>query len=118
MSGQTMPQLSMGSSIEGFEEIDMPERLDSATAFDIEKDILTRIANGCQNVVLNFQHVHFLTAAGLRMVLVILRSVNEAQGHLTIDHLHGQARSMVEACGFDRFIPVQNSSDSSSSLAA
>lgn len=113
MSSSAILSASSNISTSGFQEMTMPERLDSETAPAIEQGILSQIANGTHDFVLNCSHVHFLTAAGLRMMLAVLRSVQAVHGHVEICHLQGQAKTMFEVCGFDSFFSIQDTSRSS-----
>lgn len=99
------------------ETLTLPERLDSDTAPKFEKMILDHIANGSYEIVLDCRNIRFLTAAGLRMILASLRAVKAVEGQLAVRHLHGQAKAMFEACGFDSLIPVLGDHDSVSKSA-
>lgn len=107
------------SSTEDAEVITFPERLDSSTAPQFEKIVTDSIASGSYEFVLDCHKIRFLTAAGLRMILASLRAVKAVEGQLMVRNLHGQARAMFEACGFDHFISVEDNPDAEpSSIAA
>lgn len=86
------------------EIITLPERLDSATAPQFEKIVIDHITSGSYDLVLDCRNIRFMTAAGLRMILASLRAIKSVEGHLAVSHLHGQAKAMFEACGFDSLI--------------
>ena len=108
MSAQARSRYDLSDISPESEIITMPERLDSVTAPIFEKTIIDHIASGAHDLVLDCCHIRFLTAAGLRMILSALRATRAVDGQMVLCNLHGQARAMFDACGFDHFIPVHD----------
>ncbi len=93
------------------EIMEMPDRLDSGTAADMEQGASYCIQNGTRELVLDCASMNYLTSAGLRAILSLARDLQRVEGKLAVCNLQGQAEAMFKACGFDRLVPVCSNRD-------
>ena len=63
-------------------------------------------------LILDFEHVSFLSSAGLRVALTIAKRFNGPGKQFAICALREGVRSIVEVSGFDKVIPVYESQGS------
>ncbi len=93
--------LSVVVSVEG--------RLDSATAPDFERELLTLIAQGESRLVLDFSRLLFVTSAGLRIVLRAAKRLANAEGDLVLCALNETVTDVFELAGFLPILTIRSS---------
>jgi anti-anti-sigma factor len=86
-------------------------RLDGATASSIEEDALLCIQSGARRLVLDCSGLHYITAAGLRSLLNLARTMKNSGGHFGVCGLQPQIETMFESVGLDLIIAVYNNTD-------
>lgn len=57
-------------------------------------------------LILDFEHVTFLSSAGLRVALTVAKKFNEPGKQFAICSLQEGVRGIVEVSGFDKVIPA------------
>jgi anti-anti-sigma factor len=84
--------------------IEMSGRLDSRTAGDAG-DRMVAIAQGTdRRVVLNLEKLHYVSSAGLRVILQAAKLLQAKNGKLTICSASGSVRTVLETAGFNSLL--------------
>jgi anti-sigma B factor antagonist len=91
-------------------------RLDTVTAPEFEARCMEWIAGGSLKMVLDFSRVDYISSAGLRSVLVILKRLKAAGGGVAISGMTGVVREVFAISGLDAVVPV--AADLSAALAS
>jgi anti-anti-sigma factor len=80
--------------------------LDSSTALQVEEDVMLCIQSGAREMILDCTRLSYITGAGMRAILTMMRAMKAVDGRLAICGMQPQVRAMLQACGYDRIIPV------------
>ena len=83
--------------------------LDSNTAPQIEEDVMLCIQSGSREMVLDCTRLNYITGAGMRSILVMARAMKAVEGRFAVCGLQPQVKAMLQACGYDRVIPLYES---------
>lgn len=113
---QARQQPSFSPSVDNI--MTMPARLDSISAETMENDAHQFLMGGVQQLTLDFTDTHYMSSAGLHVVLTIAKSLQQVQATLTVRNLSGQPRDMFETCGFDQMFPLSQDHVAEQALAA
>ena len=81
-------------------------RLDSATAPALDAK-LTALLRGGDRIVADFANVHYVSSAGLRVLLKATRCAREAGGAFAIAAPQKMVLEVLELGGFDRILPIR-----------
>ena len=92
--------------------ISLKGRLDSVTSPMLEKDLTDLMAGGERFLVMDLGDLEYISSAGLRSILVVVKRLKEKQGKLLLASLKGVVREAFEISGFSTIIPVFESVDS------
>ena len=84
-------------------------RIDSSNAGELQSDLESGIDPGERALVLDFEHVSFISSAGLRVCLVIARKFNEPGKEFGICTLSDPISDVIAISGFDQIIAVHDS---------
>ena len=75
-------------------------RLDALTAPEVEQRLLARIAQSPVNLLLNLKGLDYISSAGLRIVLMVAKKTNAAQGQFILCGMNEQIRTIFDISGF------------------
>ena len=84
-------------------------RFSSANADLFERMLEVGVDSSDKVLILDFEHVPFLSSAGLRVALTIAKKFNAPGKKFAICALQEGTRGIVEVSGFDKIIPVYDS---------
>lgn len=84
-------------------------RFSAANAALFERLLENGVDSSDHALILDFEHVTFLSSAGLRVALTIARKFNKPGKQFAICGLQEGVRGIVEVSGFDKVIPVYDS---------
>lgn len=84
-------------------------RFSGANADLFERMLENGVDPSDQALILDFEHVTFLSSAGLRVALTVAKKFNEPGKKYAICALQEGVRDIVEVSGFDKIIPVYDS---------
>jgi anti-anti-sigma factor len=90
----------------GSEIVQLPVRFDAAATEEMENNILLALKIGTRSMILDASNTTYITAAGLRMFLVLAKDVKAAGGNFAVCNLQPQAKELFDACGMAMFIPA------------
>ena len=80
-------------------------RLDTITSQQLEKELRTSI-DGVTELVLDFEHLSYITSAGLRVVSVAQKVMNR-QGHLKILRMQPDVREVFDVTGLADLMDIE-----------
>lgn len=80
--------------------------IDSATAPDLENHLMTNIEDGKTNIVINFMQVDFMSSAGLRVLLEVVKKIRETGGDLYLSAISPEVERILSISGFTSIMLV------------
>lgn len=85
------------------------DRLDSANAQAFCEHLEPLLRTGGDSVVVDMEGLDYISSAGLRAILQVLRKLEQQDGRLAICSLSTPVRNVFETSGFDQLIDVHPS---------
>ena len=79
-------------------------RLDGTGAPEVESHCRARIADGDKRQLLDLSEVEYISSAGLRSLLVVVKQIKAAGGVLVLCGLTPMVREVMEISGFDKIL--------------
>ena len=95
---------------EGATTIVLPERVDSATATDVERMILDALQPSGQ-MIIDGHEVGYMSAAGVRTLATVLRRAGELQVDIVLCRFNGAAADCLLVSGFTELFDVADSTE-------
>lgn len=89
----------------GIDMFQLPERMDSATASGIEKDLLAGLRAGVKLIV-DGSSVTYMSAAGVRALATVLHGAQAQEAHVVFCRFSGSAADCLEVSGFSQLLDV------------
>jgi len=77
----------------------MTGELDSLSATDAQDQVLPLVERGCK-ILLDMSGVTYMSSAGLRILLLLYRQIQENVGRVVITGLGDEIREVMEITGF------------------
>src|ERR1700689_5312525 len=102
---------SLPSNVPGPEIMEVMGYLDSNTAPQIEEDVMLCIQSGAREMILDCARLNYITGAGMRAILTMSRAMKAVEGRFGVCGLQPQVKAMLEACGYDRVVPIYENRD-------
>ena len=81
-------------------------RLDSITAPAFEAVVRARIADGYRNLVIDLGALDFVSSAGLRIFMIVGKTLKAERGHIVLCRLQDGVREVFRISGFDRIFTI------------
>lgn len=91
---------------QGYLIVNITGRLDSVSSSEFDQAAQKWLADGEKNVILDLQHLDYISSAGLRVILALAKKLKAAQGSLSWCCLSEMVQDVISCAGFDSFIPV------------
>ena len=89
----------------GIDMFQLPERMDSATASGIEKDLLASLRPGAKLIV-DGSAVTYMSAAGVRALATVLHGAQAQEAQVVFCRFSGSAADCLEVSGFSQLLDV------------
>lgn len=86
-------------------EVLVSGRIDTITAPDLEKEIRPYL-DGITDLILDFQHVNYVSSAGLRTLLLI-QKIMLKQGNMKIVGVNDIVNDIFEVTGFSDILTIE-----------
>lgn len=83
-------------------------RLDGATSRGFEDDMKAAIGDRKCPVVIDFGNLDYISSAGLRVVLLLAKTMDIRGAKLALCALPESISSVFQISGFDRIIPIKD----------
>ena len=93
----------------GIRVVGLIGRLDTSTSPDLEKRLLGLAYAGERRLVLDFGGVEYISSAGLRVLLLVVKRLRAAGGELVLCTLGPAVRQVFELAGFIAIFPIEAS---------
>lgn len=90
----------------GITVVEMPIQIDVNSAAEIEHQLLQAILNGKIHLTCDFSKTHYISSAGLRVMLLTAKKARFAQGSLSLIHLPPEVYAPFTLAGFDQIMEV------------
>ncbi len=81
-------------------------RLDAKTSEGFEQQLLAAIAAGNQNVLLDFSKLDYISSAGLRVLLLAARKLQESSGKIALCGLKPTLKTVFDIAGFSNIFSI------------
>jgi anti-anti-sigma factor len=82
-------------------------RLDSSTAPSAEDNFTRAIANGVTRIAIDMSGLDYISSAGLRILLVIAKKLQQAKGKVVLFGLVANVREVFTISGFDKIFAIR-----------
>lgn len=86
-------------------------RVDGANARDFHEGLEANIGADGESMVLDFKELSYISSAGLRVVLLVAKSLQKQQAKLAVCSLSDSIQEVFEISGFDKIVPVYADAD-------
>ena len=84
-------------------------RIDGVNARDFEEALKAAISMDDNTVVMDLEGLSYISSAGLRVILLIAKTLRKRNAELMLCSLSDPIREVFEISGFDKIIPVHAS---------
>ena len=84
-------------------------RIDGVNARDFEEALKAAISTDDSTVVMDLEGLSYISSAGLRVILLIAKTLRKRDADLILCSLSDPIREVFEISGFDKIIPVHGS---------
>ena len=81
-------------------------RVDGANALEFHEALEVAISSDDTGMVLDFEGISYISSAGLRVVLLVAKTLQKQSAKMAVCSLSGSIREIFEISGFDKIIPV------------
>ena len=82
-------------------------RLDSSTAQAAEESFARVLESVTPRLAIDMSQLEYISSAGLRVLLVVAKKVQQAQGKVVLFELGRNVREVFSISGFDRIFSIQ-----------
>src|SRR5207302_9357404 len=83
-------------------------RLDSSSAPPAEENFTRVLAGGALHLAIDMSNLEYISSAGLRVLLVVAKKVQQGQGKVVLFGLVRNVREVFSISGFDRIFTIQS----------
>ncbi len=84
-------------------------RLDGVNAREFEDALQGVIDDSDRAVILDLGRLTYISSAGLRVILLVAKTLQRQDGNLAVCSLSGPVREVFEISGFDKIIQTHDS---------
>ncbi len=81
-------------------------RIDTTNAEELQSQLDAEITAEDQALILDFEHVSYISSSGLRVVLRMAKKFNEPAKRFAICSLSDSVRAILTMSGFDQLISI------------
>lgn len=83
-------------------------RLDAATSGELEDVFEKQLKQGVAYIVLDMQNLELVSSAGLRVILVAGKALDEKGGKMALCGMKPDVTEVIHIAGFDKVFPLAN----------
>ena len=91
-------------------------RLDSGAAQPAEESFARVLAGGTPRLAIDMSELQYISSAGLRVLLVVAKKVQQAKGKVVLFGLGSHVREVFSISGFDKIFAIEP--DAAAAVAA
>lgn len=95
-------------------EVDIPiiiARVDAHTAKEVEVKLTELVAGGAKKIVCDFSENQYISSAGLRVFLQLLKSLQKTGGKLALCSLSPYVKEVFEMAGFNQLFQIYDTQE-------
>jgi len=81
-------------------------RIDASNAKSVENDLLELINNGTKKVICDFSKNEYISSAGLRVFLTILKNMQRSGGRIVLCSLTSYVQEVFDMAGFSQLFEI------------
>lgn len=81
-------------------------QINSANAAALESDFMAQFEKGERKIVLDLEHLSYISSAGLRLFLLLAKKLKQANGALVICNVQSNVLEVLEITGFLSILAV------------
>lgn len=86
-------------------------RVDGTNARDFQIGLEAAIEETDQAVVFDAEPLTYISSAGLRAILLVVKTINRQGGKFAVCSLSDPIREIFQISGFDNIIPIESTRD-------
>ena len=90
----------------GVMELSISGRLDAVSAVEADKDFSNVIDAGHENLLVNLGSLDYISSAGLRVLLVVAKRIQQNGGKVVLCSLSPNVREVFEISGFSSIFNI------------
>lgn len=102
---------------EGVTVVQLTGRLDTVGSPLLDQQIQKLRSEGAKRLVLNLDHVDYLSSAGMRTILSAAKHAQTDQGKLVLSNVQEQVKDLIHMAGFDTILTIVDSESAAVSKA-
>lgn len=87
--------------------VSLSGRLDSSTAQSAEESFTRVLTGGPLRLAIDLSQLEYISSAGLRVLLVVAKKVQQGQGKVVLFGLVANVREVFSISGFDRIFAIE-----------
>src|SRR5256885_7539294 len=91
--------------------IKLAGRLDSGSARSAEDGFNAALGSGTPRLAIDMSRLEYISSAGLRVLLVVAKKVQQAKGKMVLFRLVPNVREVFSVSGFDKIFAIQSDAD-------
>ncbi len=84
-------------------------RLDTQTSPDAQQQLTRLIEEGGTKILVNLEKLDYISSAGLRILLIVVKQLKTTDGELRICSLNEVVKEVFDISGFDMILPISAS---------
>ena len=81
-------------------------RIDGTNAREFQDDLQAAIEETDRSVILNFEDLTYISSAGIRVILMVAKTLQRREGVIALCSLSEALREIFEISGFDKIIAI------------
>jgi anti-anti-sigma factor len=81
-------------------------RIDANSAKELEQQCLSWIDGGEHKMVMDFSQVNFISSAGLRVILLVAKKLEQVKGKVKLCGLNATLKDVFEISGFSKLFEI------------
>ena len=86
-------------------------QLDIHASREFEQKLFKAITNGTKNLVLNFTGLHYISSAGIRVILKAINAIQRIDGRIMLCCLQNYVKEVFEISGVGVILPIFATND-------
>lgn len=86
--------------------LELNGRLDASTSSGLEKKLVHLLDEGEKHFILDFEHLEYISSAGLRVLLMAAKKTNGIGGKVALSCLKEHVKEVFDIAGFTAIFPI------------
>jgi anti-anti-sigma factor len=96
--------------------ITLTGRIDANTSPDIEQRMLSLVSEGSNKLVADLSRVTFISSAGLKTLLIVLKKTKREQGDLRLSGIQAQVNEVFDITGLIDIFSIHDSAENAAHI--